>query len=155
MQRASTRLLSWAAVTLAASAVAFGCGSSTTGPNGTPTTSSIAGTYNLSTVNGNTLPALLYASAGDSAFMTQGSVVLTSGTYAFSGSERLVVQGVSTTEAQDDSGTYTLSGSTLSLKATGDTSTTTATVSGSTLTVSSVDLGSNGQGSYTLVFTKQ
>ncbi|HKI94854.1 MAG TPA: lipocalin family protein [Gemmatimonadales bacterium] len=148
--RLSTRLIPTALATLAVAVFAAGCGSSnSTGPNG-----SLAGTWTLTTVNGNTLPALFMAAAPDTAWITQGTVVLTSTTWNFNATAEFSAAGVHTTVPQVDSGTYTVSGSALSLVATGDSSVTSGTVNGNTITVNGVGLGS-GTGALTLVFQKQ
>lgn len=155
--RRTTRLLLWMAVTAAAAAAAFGC-SPTTGPlvggGGGNTGGNVAGTYALSAVGTSTLPATLLASGGDSLFVTDGSIVLGTTTYAFTANERVVTAGVSSTQAQGDTGTYTATDSTVAFTSTLDSSTTSGTLSGTTLTIANMVLGTNGI-TYTLVFTKQ
>lgn len=147
--RFTTRIVPAVVATLAIAVFAAGCSSSnSTGPNG-----SLVGTWNLTTVNGSSLPAIIQALSPDTVSITQGSVVLTSSTWNFSATIQLSIAGLHTDTTQADSGTYTVNGSTLSMTATGDTSVTTATVNGNTVTVSSVGLGSGTP--LTLVFQKQ
>ena len=149
--RFSARLVPAALAIITAAVLATACGSSTsTGPTG----SSLAGTWNLSTVNGNNLPAIFLIATPDTGWITQGSVVLTSSTWNFTATADVSAGGIHTTQSQADSGTYTVSGNTLSMTSAGDTSVTTATVNGSTITVSGVDFGT-GTGAITLVFQKQ
>jgi hypothetical protein len=90
------------------SGVAAGCGGDSTGPT---TMSEVAGTYNLSTVDGDALPATI----------TQGglSAQITAGFFKFNAdgtlSASLTVAAAGNQVAAPFSGTYTLSGSTASM----------------------------------------
>ncbi len=149
--RFTARLVPAALATLATAVFAAGCGSSnSTGPTG----SSLAGTWNLTKVNGSSLPAVVQAFPPDTVSITQGTVILTSTTWNFHATIQLSLAGLHSDTTQADSGTYTVSGSTLSMKSAGDTNVTTATVNGTTVTVSNVSLGA-GSPTLSLVFQKQ
>lgn len=146
--RFSARLVPAALATITAVVLATACGSSTsTGP------ASLAGTWNLTTVNGSSLPAVIQTFPPDTAWLTNGTVVLTDSTWDFSATVGFSLAGVHTDTTEADSGSYTMSGNTLSMRSVGDTSVTTATVNGSTITVAAVGFASGTP--LTMVFTKQ
>jgi len=114
----------------AATVLLSACGSdSTTAP--TPT--SIAGTWNLTTVNGAALPFVLQASPKIEILSDQ-IVILANGTFTQSTQARLTNGTTITTQTIPDGGTYSLNG-TAATFVFSDGSSGTATVSGSTLTI--------------------
>ena len=112
---------------------------------------SIAGTYTLQTVNNAILP---FTTNQDETFKAEIlSWVVTvneNGTYSDVFRGRSTDNGVSTVNTITSSGTYTLSGSTVTLVNPDDNSTLTGTVSGTTITIV-VDAG---VGIFTLRFTR-
>jgi hypothetical protein len=130
------RLRTMIGLTLLASGVA--CKSSTS-----PSTPAYVGTYSLTRVNGSPLP-YSQTTAGVTVTLNSGTAqLLSNGTWTTSLS--VTPAGLSTSS----SGTYTVSGSTITFTNTADGSQSPATFSNNTITV--VVGGSNAQ---TLVFTK-
>jgi hypothetical protein len=79
-----------------------------------PSYASVAGTWTLQTVNGTALPFTLAEFGEDKVELLSETVVATSsGTFTQSGVIRLTTAGSVTTEPYNDSGTYTLQGSTI------------------------------------------
>lgn len=136
------RLLS---LTLTLAAVLLvGCGSDG-GPTA-PTTSSIAGTWNLTTINGSPLPFAMQASNPKVEVLSDQLVVNANGTFTETGQLRLTQGGTVVTQAVVGAGTYTLDGTAASFRWS-DGSTGTATVSGKTATVA--------EGGYSYVYRQQ
>lgn len=136
------RLLS---LTLTLAAVLLvGCGSDG-GPTA-PTTSSIAGTWNLTTINGSPLPFVMQASNPKVEVLSDQLVVNANGTFTETGQLRLTQGGTVVTQAVVGAGTYTLDGTAASFRWS-DGSTGTATVSGKTATVA--------EGGYSYVYRQQ
>ena len=106
----------------------------------------VVGTFNLQTINGAALPAVVLQIGADRIEITSGSIALNENrTFSAALTFRETVGGVVTTETETDSGTYTVSGNTVQLTAANGT-VATATISGNTLT-------SNQQG-FNLVYRK-
>lgn len=120
-----------------------GCGSD---GSTAPTQASIAGTWNLSTINGSPLPYVLQASGPKIEILSDKIVASANGTFTESTVVRLTDGATVSTTTIPDAGTYTLNGTAAVFTFT-DGSTGTGTVSGTTFTVAS--------GGYSQVYTKQ
>jgi len=119
----------------AATVLLSACGSdSTTAP--TPT--SIAGTWNLTTVNGAALPFVLQASPKIEILSDQ-IVILANGSFTQSTQARLTNGTTITTQTIPDAGTYTLNGTAATFTFT-DGGSETATVSGNSMTIAETGL---------------
>ena len=121
-----------------------GCGSDT---SIAPTQVSVAGTWNLSTINGLPLPFTIQAANPKIEYLNEQLIVSTSGTFTQTYSARYTTNGVVSTQAFADAGTYVLNGTAATFRFNSDGSSGTGTVSGSTLTVA--------EGGYSQVYTKQ
>jgi hypothetical protein len=107
-----------------------GCGDDGAGPDG-----SIAGRYELRTVNGNNLPYTLVALGNDRfEFLSGFAQVNTDGTFSVSFTTRQTVGGQTTTTTDADSGTWTQTGNQLRFTFS-DATTSTGVVSGNEITV--------------------
>lgn len=129
---------------IAASSVAVGCGSDSTSA---PTQASVAGTWNLTSVNGSPLPYTLQAANPKIEYLNEQLIVSSSGTFTQTANYRVTSNGVVSNQPLVDSGTYTLNGTAATFRFNSDGSTGTGTVNGNALTVAT--------GGYSLVFTKQ
>lgn len=101
----------------------------------TPTTTSVAGTWSLRTINGANLPYTIIQIGADKVELTADVLTVSSGgSFAEISSYRETENGVVTTFTESDAGTYTLNGTavTFSFNSGG---TGTGTISGNTLTV--------------------
>jgi hypothetical protein len=113
---------------------AFACGGD--GSTG-PTQVSVAGTWNLQTVNGSNLPFVVAQTGTDKVELV--SDVLTAvptGSFTDITTIRNTVNGQVTTESEADAGSYTLNGTAVTFTFNSDGSTGTGSISGNTLTVS-------------------
>ena len=127
----------------AATVLLSACGSdSTTAP--TPT--SIAGTWNLTTVNGAALPFVLQAANPKIEILSDQIVILSNGSFTQSTQARATSGTTITTQTIPDGGTYTLNGTAATFTFT-DGGSETATVSGNTMTIAETGLS--------LVYNKQ
>ena len=126
-----------------ATALLAGCGSDTATA---PTQASVAGTWNLSTVNGSPLPFVLQAANPKLELVSDQFVVSANGTFTESTVARVTDGGTVSTTTIPDAGTYTLNGTAATFTFS-DGSSGTATVSGNTFTVAS--------GGYSQVYKKQ
>lgn len=126
-------------------------GDKATGPQ------SVTGSYTLRTVNGGGLPGVVYQDTQQKFEVTDGTLVL-AGDNTWQGTLGARITDLTTNQAQSfpalalSGGTYTLTGSTLTLKDPVDGLTFTGTVSGGTMTVN-VDLIGLGQAT-ALVYSK-
>lgn len=137
------RLAALVLLALASSAVACNSDNATN-----PTAESLAGTWNLSTLNGNPLPFLLQASNPKVEFLNDQFVVSSNGTFTDTYNFRFTdAAGVVTTDGGSDAGTWTLNGTAVVFRYDVDASTSTATVNGNTFTIAA--------GGFSQVFTKQ
>jgi len=127
----------------AATVLLSACGSDSS-TNPTPT--SIAGTYNLSTVNGAALPYILQAANPKVEIISDQIVIAANGTFTQSTSARITQGTTISTSTIPDNGTYSLNG-TAATFIFSDGSTGTATVSNNTLTIAETGIS--------LVYTKQ
>jgi hypothetical protein len=121
-----------------------------------PTPDSAAGTYNLTSVNGEGMPAsITVTEQGVAVTLTysSGSVTIRAdGTYSFAASFSVEVAGQTVNEDPTESGTYTISGTTLTITPTDDpTDVTTATLLGNKITVTDSEDGITT----VLIFEKQ
>jgi hypothetical protein len=130
----------FAVVTLLALAACGG--DSSTGING-----NIAGTYNLSTVNGSGLPFVLQAANPKVEILSDQLIVNGNGTFSENGSFRVTNGTQVTTQVIPDAGTYTINGTAVSFVFNSDGSTGTGTLSGNSLIIA--------QSGFSSVYTKQ
>ena len=146
MERFSTRtLMRFSLMAVAASAIAA-CGGGSDGPT-PPTPVSVAGTWNMQTVNGSPLPHLSAGSGNNKIELTADVLTVSSGgSFTDTQTYRTTENGSSTTLSEPFAGTYVLNGSTVTFRYNSGGSRT-GTVSRDTLTVA------NGPLSY--VFRKQ
>ena len=131
---------------LLAMVVACG-GDKATGPN-----ASITGNYTLRTVNGNTVPAVVFQNTTEKEELTAGNINLNADR-TWSGSLSLrstnLTNGATATLSLPANGTYTNNNGSITLTDASDNSQLTGTVGGGTLTI----VGDTGLGSFvTLVF---
>jgi lipocalin-like protein len=106
------------------------------GDSGTnPTPASLAGTWNLSTINGAPLPFVLQAVGPKIEVLSDQIVAAAGGTFTETGSGRVTDAGVVTIVPITDSGTWTISGATVTFRFDSDGFIGTATLSGNTFTV--------------------
>lgn len=125
-----------------AMAACGGDGAGTTGP--TPT--SIAGTYQLQTFDGEALPATIVDVPDLKVEILSGNFILASNfTFTTSATFRITESGQVSTETETSPGTYAVTGSTVTFTYTAG-GTDTGTISGNTLTLT-------GEG-FTAVFKK-
>jgi hypothetical protein len=109
-----------------------GCGETSTGP----TNATMAGVWNLETINGSPLPVVVSGAAPTRVEVVSGVLTFTiEGTFTQVTKSRVTVSGVTTDSTDTDSGTYTVSGPTLTVKFAPDNATGTATVYGDAITV--------------------
>ena len=117
--------------------------------------SSIAGTYNLQTIDGQSLPVVVFEEGTDKVEVMAGSMILNSDqTYSESVSFRITDGAIVTTDIEASAGSWTLSGSAITFTATaGDNAGDTflGSISGNTLTFIEALSGDDG---VTLVLRK-
>jgi hypothetical protein len=129
---------------LVALALVASCGGS---DSTNPTNASIAGTWNLSTVNGAGLPFVFQASNPKIELLNDQIIASVAGTFTETYNIRFTsTTGQVTQEAGADAGTYTISGTAISFRY-ADGSSGTGTVSGNTFTFAF--------GGFSQVFVKQ
>ena len=132
-----------ATVCTVATVLLAGCG----GDAGTPPMqATLAGTWNLATVNGTPLPFVLQPANPKIEILSDKLVLTASGTFAQSILARQTSGGTITTQSIEDGGTYQATGTSASFTF-NDGSHGTGTVDGNSLTVA--DVG------YALVYVKQ
>lgn len=112
-----------------------------------PTQVSVAGTWNLSTINGSPLPFTLQAANPKIEYLNEQLIISASGTFTQTVNARYTNNGVVSTQAFADAGTYVLNGTAATFRFNSDGSSGTGTVNGNTLTVA--------QGGFSQVYTKQ
>jgi len=130
-------------------AVLVACGGDATGPN-----ASLYGNYTLRTVDGNSVPAVVYQDTLEKDELTAGNINLNSDlTWSGSLSVRatLLATGAIATLSLPANGTYTTSSGTITLTETSDGAQLVGTVGGGTLTLGG-DIGTGS--STTLVFKR-
>ncbi|MDB4881138.1 MAG: hypothetical protein JWL60_2584 [Gemmatimonadetes bacterium] len=122
--------------TLAVFAVLFvsvlaGCSDSSTGPN-----ASVSGSYSLRTINGFSLPYVLVDRPGYREELVDETITIQeNGTFSQQGSYRYTENGFVSVRAYDDFGTYTRSGTNLTLRFNSDGSRVTGTVENGALII--------------------
>ena len=132
------------AITFALAAVTLaGCGSDTSLG---PTHASISGTWNLTTIDGLSLPYVAQAANPKIEVLSDQLLVDADGTFTESAQLRFTTGSTVTTQAYDASGTYTVSGTKASF-GWSDGSIGSATISGTTITVD--------QDGYSYLYTQQ
>jgi hypothetical protein len=125
-------------------AVAIACGSDSPTQ---PTTTSIAGTWSLTSVNAIALPFVINQSGADKVELVGDVLTATAtGTYTETLSYRETLNGVVTTTTEPDDGTYTINGNAITLNSSANGSITGA-LSGNTFTL--VDQG------FVFLYTRQ
>lgn len=113
-----------------------------------PTQATFAGTWSLQTVNGTVLPWTAAQNGADKLEVTGDLFTTTSsGTFNEMTTTRTTQNGVVSVDTLPDSGTYVLSGSTVTFTFASDGSTGSAQLTGNTMTVT--------QSGYTFVYKKQ
>lgn len=147
LRRTGTVLGATAAIAL------MGCGSDAPlapeNGNGGNTGGGITGTYSLTTVNGGTLPVVLFQNSTDKVEITAGSISLNAdNSTTFSLTIRETSGGSVSTETETDVGTYSVTGNQVNFDY--NSFTFAAVVSGSTLSFAITIDGNPG----TLVFQK-
>jgi hypothetical protein len=123
------RFLALVATALAL-ASANGCRSDSTGPS-----ASLAGTWNLNTINGSALPVTIQAAAPKIEVLNEQLIVAAGGTFTQTGNLRVTDAGQVTNVPYTDSGTWTINGTAATFRFNSDGSTGTGTISGNTFTV--------------------
>ncbi|HEY0996721.1 MAG TPA: hypothetical protein VGD77_12075, partial [Gemmatimonadaceae bacterium] len=128
MTRSLARIATFA--TLAFTLAACGSDSATS-----PTSVSVNGTYSLQTVNGAAVPFILQGSGANKVEIVSDVFTFSSaGTFTERAVLRFTENGVLRNENYDDSGTYTKSGTAITLRYT-DASTGSGTIDGNTMTL--------------------
>ncbi len=126
------------------SALIPACGSATTTPQG----ASVAGTWDLTTVNGVKPPFTLQAADPRQELLSKRYVITAAGTYTYAFAVRTTdVDGTVTTTNGSDAGTQTLTENLVTFRSNADGSTLLASVDGSSMTIVT--------GALTQLFTKQ
>lgn len=109
---------------------------------------SFAGTWNLTTVNGSPLPVTVQASNPKIEVLSDQITATAAGTFTETFNNRFTsTTGEVTTQPGTDSGTWTVSGTTVTLHFSSDGTTFTATISGNTFTAA--------QAGFSAVYAKQ
>jgi hypothetical protein len=117
-------------------ALALACGDSTG-----PTEASVAGTWNLQSINGTALPFVVAQTGTDKVEVTADVLTVTSsGSFTEITTIRTTQNGATTTQTIPDAGTYVLNGNNVTFQFQSDGSVGSGTVSGNTLTVSQAGL---------------
>ena len=113
---------------------AVACGSDSTTQ---PTTASIAGTWNLQSINGSNMPFILSQTGANKVEVVSDAVTAVStGSFTEITTLRSTINGQVTTQSVPDAGSYTLNGTAVFFIFNSDGSTGTGSLSGNTLTVS-------------------
>lgn len=115
---------------------ALGLGAAACGGDGVNDPPSIAGTYNLETIDGQAPPVVVFEEPGLKVEIVSGNFILTAnGTFTTTVVWRTTENGVASNGSESFPGTYTVTGSTVNfVYSDGDTDS--ATLSGGTLTFS-------------------
>jgi hypothetical protein len=115
-------------------AASVACNDSSTG------LSSVEGTYTLRSINGTNLPYTVLQSGTTKIEVTDDVITLNSnGTFTETGHTRTTTNGVATSNLGTDTGTYTTSGTAITLRYNSDASTSSGSVNGDQLII--VDQG--------------
>lgn len=130
-------------LSLCAIVVAIACGDATG-----PTPQSVSGTWNLQSVNGGSLPYTVLMTGSVTDQVTAGLLIVEPDrTFSYATTFRSTANGQSTTLTATDSGTYSLSGDSVSFLFRGDGTTGSGLLNGDTVSL-------NAEG-FSLVYTKQ
>lgn len=113
--------------------VAAACGSD--GPT-QPTSTSVAGTWSLQTINGNGLPYVVAQTGADKVELISDVITaVASGSFTQITQVRITQNGQTSTQSIPDAGSFSLNGTAVTFTFNSDGSTGTGSVSGNTLTV--------------------
>ena len=127
------------------STLLFACGSDRAT---SPTVVSVAGTWNLTSVNGKPLPFIFQAADPKLELLAKQFVISDAGTFTYSFSVKATDDdGTVTTTRRSDTGTNTLADNVVTFRYASDGTTVTASVTGGTMTILA--------GEYSQLFTKQ
>lgn len=125
------------------------CGGSDSSSTG-PTLASIAGTWNLTTVNGTALPFTVSNTGGvKTEILSEAAVVSANGTFTQTEQIRTTFNGQATTTPLQTAGTFSLSGNLVTLTIAGSGSVTGTLTSNTSFTLQDPSTG------FILVFVKQ
>jgi hypothetical protein len=106
-----------------------------------PTAASVAGTWNLQSVNGTALPFIVAQTGTNKVEITADVLTATpSGSFTEITTIRTTQNGVATTQTSPDAGSYVLNGNNVTFQFQSDGSIGAGTISGNTLTVSDAGL---------------
>ena len=117
------------------------------GDSATNVSASLAGTWNMTSANGSSLPYVLQAANPKIELLNEQVIFSSAGTLTITGNGRVTDAGTVTNQPITDSGTWTLTGTTVTVHFNSDNSNSSGVLSGNTLTV--VETG------FSAVFTKQ
>lgn len=138
------RIASVLALTLATVLAACGSSDKATGP----TAATLAGVWNLQTINGNNLPYPVVAVGADHIDVVSDVITANAnGTFSQLTTLKITQSGQTQTQTQPDNGTWSLSGTAVTFSFQSDGSTGTGTLNGNTLTVA--------EGGLSAVYKKQ
>lgn len=122
---------------LALLALTLACSGDSTGP----TEASVAGTWNLQSVNGTALPFVIAQTGTNKTEITADVLTVTSsGSFTEITTVRTTLNGTATTQTVPDAGSYVLNGNNVTFQFQSDGSVGSGTISGNTLTVSQAGL---------------
>ena len=124
-------------LSLALALAIVGCGSDSSSE---PTNASVAGTWSLQSVNGGALPFILSPSNPKIELLSNVVNVSANGTWTSTTQTRTTIGTQATTASSTQSGTYTLSGSAVSIRSTDGSTVQAGSVSGNTLTLAQTGL---------------
>jgi hypothetical protein len=106
-----------------------------------PTSASVAGTWNLQSINGSALPFVIAQTGANKAEVLSDVLsVVATGSFTQITTLRTTVNGVVTTQSAADAGSYSLNGTAATFTFNSDGSVGTGQVSGGTLTVTTTGL---------------
>lgn len=125
--------------------VAAACGSDSPTQ---PTQASFAGSWSLQTVNGSALPFTAAQNGADKLdILTDVFTASSAGTFDEMATTRTTINGLASIDTLADSGTYVISGGTVTFRFASDSSSLPGTVSGKTMTIT--------QSGYSFVYRQQ
>lgn len=117
------------------------------GDSATTVSASLAGTWNMTSANGSSLPYVLQAANPKIEILNEQIIFSSAGTFTITGNARVTNAGTVSNTPITDAGTWTLTGNTVTAHFNSDNSNSSGVLSGNTLTV--VETG------FSAVFTKQ
>lgn len=121
------------ALAIAAVTLLIACGDDGTTA---PTTTSVAGTWTLQSINGTSLPYVIAQTGADKIEITSDVVTaVATGSFTQITTIRTTVSGQISTQSVADAGTWTLNGTAVTFQFNSDGSVGTGSISGNTLTV--------------------